>query len=849
MAVDLLDTPAALSVSRVTTSALLPASGDLPVYIALPHIVESLQRRGAAVLVAPAGSGKTTLVPLALADSLDGRILVAEPRRVAARAAARRMAELAGDTVGGLIGYTVRGERKVSLRTKIEVVTTGVLVQRLQSDPELPGVAAVMIDECHERHLETDLALSFCVDVRAHLRDDLLLLVASATAQSKKLSQVLGADASVLDVPGTPHPIDIVWRPAPRGVAVAHGLHVDRAFLSHVTNTIRSALQERAGDVLVFLPGKAQITSVANGLSDLDNVDVLLLHGSQSASLQDAALRSGNRRRVVLASAIAESSLTVPGVRIVVDAGLAREPRVDQSRGLSSLVTVAVSRDSAYQRAGRAAREGRGTVYRCWSESDHHRLYPHALPAISTSDLTGFVLQLAQWGSSDGADLSMLDDVPKSAWQVAFQTLKWLGALDDRAKITVRGRQMSAVGAHPRLARAVIDGAKIVGPRLACEVVALLSIDAAPSNHDIVAQLRELRRDDSPQSGAWRKEVSRLRSASPSVVDPAASLSQDHAAATVVGLAYPERLARRRLESPGEFLMAGGTAASFGSGTQLADANWLAIADAARQPGKPMARIRSAAVADEDIACGAAAPLMNTVRSIDWSDGDVRATESTYLGSIMLQRSNIDDPPQSQITRALLDGIHTVGLSLLNFNDTAEQLRQRLSFCQHIFGEPWPDVRRSILVERASEWLVPQINSCRNKADLAKINIVEALRGMVGWQQARQLDEFAPARLTVASGSSIKVDYSDPQAPSLAVKLQECFGMTATPLLADGRVGVLMQLLSPAHKPVALTKDLESFWRNGYHQVRAEMRGRYPKHPWPQDPSAAQPTARTKPRR
>ncbi|HZE38254.1 MAG TPA: DEAD/DEAH box helicase, partial [Stackebrandtia sp.] len=409
------------------TDVVLCPDSDLPVARVLDDLRETLSRNGSAVLVAPPGSGKTTLVPLALADRARGRVIVAEPRRVAVRAAARRMAQLSGTRVGEEIGYTVRGERKVSRRTRVEVVTTGVLVQRLQRDPELSGVDAVMLDECHERHLDTDLALAFTADVRANLREDLALLAASATADAERLSAALGA-APIVSAEARPHPVDVRWTPPPRPVTPPHGLWVDPKLLDHVAATVRLALRERDGDVLVFLPGAGEIRQVHRRLSDLDSIDLLTLHGSQSGDTQDAALRLGPRRRVVLASAVAESSLTVPGVRVVVDAGLSRQPRTDLSRGLDSLVTVAEPRDSAEQRAGRAAREAPGTVYRCWSAADHERLPARALPDIATADLTAFVLQLARWGSADGHGLALLDPLPEAAATVAAATLRFLGA-------------------------------------------------------------------------------------------------------------------------------------------------------------------------------------------------------------------------------------------------------------------------------------------------------------------------------------------------------------------------------------------------------------------------------------
>ncbi|HEY2791729.1 MAG TPA: helicase-related protein, partial [Micromonosporaceae bacterium] len=441
-------------------AATNPAT-QLPVRAVLSTILATLTSTGTAVLVAPPGAGKTTLVPLALADSLDGRIIVAEPRRVAARAAARRMAALTGTRVGDLIGYSVRGQHQTSAATCVEVVTTGILLRRLQRDPDLPGVGAVILDECHERHLDTDLALAFLLDVRANLRPDLALLATSATADAERLAAVMEA-ATVISTPMTEHPTEIIWAPA-GAIKPAYGMQVDPKLLDHVAATIRRAVHEADGDVLVFLPGAWEINAVASRLGRLPDVDVLQLHGRQAAEVQDAALMPAERRRIVLATAVAESSLTVPGVRIVVDSGLAREPRVDHARGLGSLVTVRVSKATATQRAGRAARQGPGRVYRCWSAADHERLADHAQPELAIADLTGFALELACWGDPTGAGLRLLDAPPAAAMQVARDTLRDLGALDSEDRITTRGRAIAAVGAHPRLARALIDGGEIVG--------------------------------------------------------------------------------------------------------------------------------------------------------------------------------------------------------------------------------------------------------------------------------------------------------------------------------------------------------------------------------------------------
>ncbi|WP_155390368.1 ATP-dependent helicase HrpB [Catellatospora paridis] len=831
------------------------AGTDLPVREALPALLAALAGHGAAVLVAPPGSGKTTLAPLALAGEVAGRVIVAEPRRVAARAAARRMAELTGTPLGGPVGYSVRGDSRTSAATRIEVVTTGLLVQRLQHDPELSGVDAILLDEVHERQLDSDLALAFTTDVRAALRPDLRLVAASATAQAERLAAVLGPGTPVVAAGGTPFPIEVRWRPPTGPVHAAYGLRVDPRLLDHVAAVIRQALSEAAGDLLVFLPGAGEIEGVAGRLAGLRaEVDLLTLHGRQAAGTQDAALRPGPRRRVVLATAVAESSLTVPGVRVVVDAGLARVPRTDLGRGLGSLVTVRASRASAHQRAGRAGREGPGVVYRCWSQAEHERLPEHPDPEIASADLTAFVLQLACWSSADGAGLALLDPPPAAAATVARETLTALGALDGDGRVTGRGRAMAGIGAHPRLARALLDAAGELGPHRAAEVVALLGADAPLGTDDLAAGWRRLRDGvDAAASAAWRTEVRRLTGSAGGAAGarerPAPGrLTDDLAGALVVGLAYPERVARIRGAGSRTYLMAGGTAAELPPGSPLTGVPWLAVAAADRQPGSSSARIRLAAATDEATARQAAAPLLVTGAEIAWSDGDVVARQVTRLGAIVLAERPLDRPDRELVAQALAEGLRREGLRLLRWTPEASALRERLAFLAHALGEPWPAVDDESLLATAGQWLGGALHTARRRDDLQRVDVAAALRALLPWAQAAQLDQLAPERLEVPSGSRVRIDYSDPAAPVLAVKVQEAFGWTQTPRLAGGRVPVVLHLLSPAGRPAAVTGDLVSFWRNGYPQVRAELRGRYPRHPWPEDPTTAQPTRRLQPR-
>jgi ATP-dependent helicase HrpB len=837
---------------RHTVQVLIAADAlpDLPIRAVLPATAEALAAAGAAVLVAPPGTGKTTVVPLALAGP-NGRVVVAEPRRVAARAAARRMADLLGEQVGERVGYTVRGDRRVGPRTVVEVVTTGVLVRRLHRDPELADTAVVILDECHERHLDSDLALAFLVEVRAALRPDLRVLATSATAESRRLAEVLGTagrPAPVVTADAVLYDVDVRWSPPAGPITPPLGLRVDPKLLEHVAATTRRALADGDGDVLVFLPGAREIDLVAGRLAGA-GVDVVPLHGRQSGSIQDAALRPADRRRVVLATAVAESSLTVPGVRAVVDAGLSRVPRMDHARGLGALVTVPVSRASAHQRAGRAGREAPGRVYRCWSAAQHDRLPAQPEPEVAAADLTGFALDLALWGHPDGTGLSLPDAPPPGALQAAMGTLRALGATDADGRVTARGRALADAGTHPRLARALLDGARAVGARRAAEIVALLDDSLTGTGDDLVAAWRRLRGGNDP---AWRAEVRRLtasvtRGSGASGSDRAAGdpgLPDDLAAGLVVALAYPERIAKAREPGGRTYLMAGGTAAELASGSGLAGAPWLAVASADRAAGARTARVRSAAPLDEAAARQAGATLLQTAEQVGWADGDVVARTTERLGAITLVERRIDDPDPAQLRAALLDGLRRDGLSLLTWSRTATDLRHRLAFCRAAYGDPWPAVDDATLLDTAETWLAPDLSKLRRRGDLAKVDVTSALRRLLPWAQAARLDQVAPERLPVPSGSKVRVDYTDPAAPVLAVKVQEAFGWADAPRLADGRVPVLLHLLSPAGRPVAVTRDLASFWANGYPQVRGELRGRYPRHPWPEDPTTAEPTRR-----
>ncbi|MFE6039118.1 ATP-dependent helicase HrpB [Streptomyces sp. NPDC056452] len=818
------------------------ALGQLPVRTAVPALERALDDRGVAVLCAPPGTGKTTLVPLVLAGLTGGgparRVVVAEPRRIAARAAARRMAWLIGEQPGGRVGFTVRGERVVGRDTVVEVVTTGVLLQRLQRDQELAGVDVVIIDECHERHLDADTVAAFLLDVRAAIRPDLRLVAASATTDAEGWARLLD-DAPVIEAQGVSHPVEVVWAPPTGSVRPPHGMRVDPALLTHVAAVVRRALAERDGDVLCFLPGVGEIGRVAGQLAGV-GAEVLQVHGRAPAAVQDAVLAGSSQgRRVVLATSVAESSLTVPGVRVVVDSGLAREPRTDHARGLSALTTVRASQAAGRQRAGRAGREAPGAVYRCWEQAEDGRLARFPSPEIKVADLAAFALQAACWGDPDASGLALLDPPPAGAMGAAREVLTAVGAVDASGRVTDRGVRMSRLGLHPRLARALLDGADEVGGRRAAEVVALLS-EEPPREYgdDLAAALRTARRGGDGYAARWRQEVRRL-SSSLGTAAGRGSGSDDAAAGLVAALAFPERVARARGE--GAFLMASGTGAELRDGSRLRSAPWLAVAVADRPAHSASARVRLAAVVDEDTARLAAGHLRFSGEEVRWVDGDVVARSVERLGAVELSVRALRQPAPGLVRGALLDGLRREGTGLLRWTRDSEQLRLRLAFLYRELGAPWPDVSDGALLSRTEEWLEPELSRARRRSDLARIDAGQALRRLLPWAtgDAARLDELAPERIAVPSGSRIRVEYGGEQ-PVLAVKLQELFGLRETPRVAG--VPVLVHLLSPAGRPAAVTADLASFWREGYKAVRAELRGRYPKHPWPEDPTTVEAT-------
>ncbi|MCP1413989.1 ATP-dependent helicase HrpB [Paenarthrobacter sp. A20] len=855
---------------------------------ALANAVKNQGDGGTAVVQAPPGTGKTTLVPPLLANLIDQRqtgrtrVVVTQPRRVAARSAARRLASLDGSRLGGKVGYTVRGESKTSQETMVEFVTPGILLRRLLADPGLESTDAVVLDEVHERGLETDLLVGMLSEVR-ELRDDLMVVAMSATLDAARFAALLGRNGSgdaddggpapVVDCPSALYPLEVQWAPAAEHRLNDRG--VARSFLDHIARTAATthaaALAKHDDvDALVFLPGAREVSDVVTRLRAQvqGDVEVLELHGQIGPDAQDRAVSGrapGGPPRIIVSTALAESSLTVPGVRLVIDSGLSREPRRDSGRGMSGLVTVSCSRASAEQRAGRAARQGPGTVVRCYDQQALAASPAHQTPEISVADLTGAALVLACWGAPGGKGLKLPDAPPPGAMNDAMEILRELGAASADGSVTALGKTLARVPADPRLARALLDGAAVVGKRAAAETVALVSGDQRAPGADLTRLLTSLRSGSDPGVRRFAEDAKRMESIArqeaaavvPSL--PKTEVTAREAPGFVVALAFPDRVARL---VPGDgsttYLLSSGTRAGLPAGSPLSGHHWLAVAEVSRAQGRDAAGtgavIRSAAPLTAELAEAAAPDLLVSRVQAKFDQGKVTARLERRLGAIVLSSTPVR--PSAEAGRhAVAAALGKAGLATIGWSATADALRRRLALLYHQLGDPWPDVREPNLLARLEDWLAPELEAMATGTSVNSINLTEPLRRLLPWPEASRLDSLAPERLEVPSGSRVRIDYpevsdrgdtGDGGRPVVAVKLQECFGWDRTPHLVEGRVPVLFHLLSPAGRPLAVTDDLASFWSGPYAQVRAEMRGRYPRHPWPEDPWTAPATARTK---
>ncbi|MDX2221486.1 MAG: ATP-dependent helicase HrpB [Rhodospirillaceae bacterium] len=822
----------------------------LPIDVILPDVARALGESPAAVLIAAPGAGKTTRVPLALVDQpwLSGRsIVMLEPRRLAARMAAERMAATLGQRTGETVGYRVRLDAKVSRATRIEVVTEGILTRRLQRDAELNGVGVVIFDEFHERSLDADLGLALILDVQRALRPDLKILVMSATIDARQLSAFLGG-APVIESPHRPFPVSTIYLP-PRPQARIE---------DSVAAAVRQALDDETGSVLAFLPGEREIRRVEERLRDAvpDDVDVCPLFGAMPWQAQTRAVEPAppGRRKAVLATTIAETSLTIEGVRIVVDCGFKRVSRFDVGRGMSELATVRVSKAAAEQRRGRAGRLSPGVCYRLWPEAEDRALAAFDPPEIAADDLAPLMLDLAAWGVADPAALSWLTPPPPAAVEQARDLLRRLGALDDASRITAEGKAMADLPLHPRLAHLVHRGLEMGHGPLARDLAAVLSDrDIAAASRDPDLRLRlEMLAGHGAAAGKVPGGVHRVRDAA-AQIGRLAGISGHATSREAVGLltalAYPDRIAQQR-GAPGKFRLSGGGSAMLDPADPLAGAPFLAIAQsdgAARD-----ARVFLAAPVTQAELEDAFAADLSERDEVVWDDrqGAVAARRVRRLGALVLSEKPLARPDPDLVLAAMLDGVRALGLGALPWTDGAHELRARVAFArQHDPGQPWPDFADAALVASLPDWLGPFLAGITRRGQLAQIDVREALMAQLTWSMRQRLDDIAPERLIVPSGSAVRVDYAADGGPAVAVKLQEVFGLTSTPTVGGGRVPVTLHLLSPAQRPVAVTRDLASFWANVYPQVRGEMRGRYPRHIWPEDPLAAAPTRRSlKPR-
>lgn len=816
---------------------------DYPALAALPDLRRALAGQGAAVLAAPPGSGKTTTIPLALLKEpwLEGkRIVLLEPRRVAARAAAARMASLLGESVGQTVGYQIRFERRISSRTRIEVLTEGLLARRLQSDPELSGVGLVIFDEFHERSLDADLALALTLDARANLVPALRVLVMSATLDTRRVAKLLG-DAAVVEAGGQLYPVDLRYAP-PRAAEP-----LDSALAS----TVLRALDETEGDVLGFLPGAREIRGAQRRVEERARaIGVYPLYGELSAAEQDAALLPdpAGRRKVILATNLAQTSLTVEGVTTVVDGGYVRVARFDLGAGANRLDTERVSRASAEQRTGRAGRLAPGVCYRLWSAEQHGRLAAHDTPELLAADLTRFVLELAAWGHANPSELALLDAPPESNWNYARELLRALGALDSQGRVTPHGRELVRLPAAPRRAHMLLEAQRKGLAAPAAWTAALL--DERGGGTTDLAELINGVRKGRADPGLTRRVHDSARQLLRQV-DETESEWADAPLGRIVSWGYPERIACRREGLRGQkdaaFLCADGGEARLPETDPLAREPWLAIAH--WDPGPPR-KIRSAAALSEDEVRADHASGITRERMVYWDaqSESVVSQEQERLGAIVLSARPLRDAGEATSV-AMVAGIRSLGWDCLPLTDVARQWQARvLSLLAWRPTEDWPEVGDAMLLATLDRWLAPYLSGVTRRAHLAALDLPTALNTLLDYPQQQALARLAPTHITAASGHRHALHYSPPDPPALEVKLQEMFGCAETPTVNEGRTRVVLHLLSPARRPIAVTNDLAGFWLRGYLDVKKDMRGRYPRHPWPDDPLKAAPTARVKPR-
>src|SRR5690554_1380156 len=813
----------------------------LPIEAILPELKQTLNEATTALLQAPPGAGKTTRVPLALLDApwRDNRkILMLEPRRLAARSAARYMAKQLGEAPGQTVGYRTRLDTKVSGSTKIEVVTEGILTRLIQNDPMLEDYAAVLFDEFHERSLQADLGLALVRESQQALREDLRLLVMSATLDTAPIARVLG-DVPVITSEGRAFPVEVLYRPLPRNSRV----------VDQVVAVVQEALRDQAGSLLVFLPGAGEIRRVAQQLAGQLPANVVLapLYGNLKAEEQDRAISPApeGSRKIVLATAIAETSLTIEGVRVVIDSGQQRRAVFDPNSGMTRLVTTRVSKASAEQRKGRAGRIEPGVCYRLWSAEEQATLAEFTPPEIQEADLVALVLELAQWGARDPAQVAWIDPPPTAHWNQARELLQLLGMLDSAGAITEHGKAARDLGIHPRLANMVLHGRRLGFGAAAAELAALLDerdLLGANAGADLHDRLRVLHgeyqpaRLDTARLSSIRQVAKRLMQKS----DVPAQLASATETGRLLALAYPDRIAQRRADQSARYQLSNGKGATLRADDSLLRHAWLVAADL---DGKTReATIYLAAPVDIADIEHDLAHLISTSEEALWDDkrGTIVARRVRKLGELVLEGKELAKPDPALIQQGLLNAVRNKGIASLPWTDTAIQWCARVKLLAKVFPDDWPDVSETALLDTLDAWLLPFLTGMQRWSDLKKLNLTDALNSLLTYAQQQQLNTLAPTTLTIPTGQNVRLDYNAENGPVLAAKLQALFDWLDTPKVVDGKVPVLIHLLSPAQRPLAVTADLGNFWRNVYPQVRKDVRGRYPKHPWPEDPLTAQ---------
>jgi ATP-dependent RNA helicase HrpB len=815
----------------------------LPIDDALPALTAALRTRDAAVLVAPPGAGKTTRVPLVLAEEpwAKGRkILVLEPRRIAARAAAERMAATLGEAAGETVGYRVRFGSKVSRRTRIEVVTEGVFTRLVLDDPALDGVAAVLFDEFHERSLDADLGLALARDAQRGLREDLKLLVMSATIDGARIAHHLG-DAPVIASEGRAFAVETRYV----------GRDPKTPIEAQVVDVALRALRAEPGSILVFLPGTAEIRRTETRLKERVTdaaTDIVPLYGALDPATQDRAIAPSRpgRRKIVLATSIAETSLTIDGVRIVIDAGLARVPRYEPDVGLTRLETVRVSRAAADQRRGRAGRTGPGVCYRLWDEGQTASLEPFLRPEILSADLSSLVLDLAQWGVADPDQMTFLDPPPRPALAEAKALLRELGAIDTDGRITQEGKQLRSLPLPPRLARMVVDAAAEGAGRIAAEIAVLVTERGLGGDGiDLAHRLDGLRRDRSRRAEEARGMARRWAEL---VASQESAPRSAPSAGALLALAYPDRIAKNRGGGTGMFLLANGRGANVDAASALAREPYLAVAEIVGSAAQGRVVLAAAITLAEIEARFADRIEAREEIAFDPQSASLRGRRLRRLGALALAEQPVGVTADDDAARTLAAGIAKAGLGHLPWTKALTQWRDRVLFLRRAEGDEWPDLSDSGLAASIDDWLVPALMGKTTLAQLTSDELGASLTALLPYSLRRRLDAEAPTHFEAPSGSRIPIDYEAEEGPKLAIRVQELFGLARHPTIAGGRVPLVVELLSPAHRPVQVTRDLPGFWRGSYAAVRAEMRGRYPRHPWPDDPVAAPATRRAKPR-